>query len=106
CRDLTRQHVGAVLPGTARSDAGLLLQVVDPGRDSQPSRSTAAHRLEPLALQPLEGVCLLDTGQRRRVIVEEDVSPPGRSGILEVGHDKLLEETLRGLRGLPSLTSA
>src|SRR4029077_2012339 len=104
--DLTRQHVGAVLPGAPRGDAGLLLEVVDSGRDSQPSRSTAAHRLEPLALEPLEGVCLLDPCQRRRVIVEEDVSPPGRSGILEVGPHKLLEKTLRGLRGLPSLTSA
>ena len=43
--DVPRQHVGAVLPGAARGDAGLLLEVVDPGRDSQPSRSTAAHRL-------------------------------------------------------------
>ena len=40
------EHVGAVLPGAARGDAGLLLEVVDAGRDSQPSRSAAALRLD------------------------------------------------------------
>src|SRR6266516_5463283 len=37
----TREHVVAVLPGTAGGDAGFTLEVVDAGGDPQPARSAA-----------------------------------------------------------------
>src|SRR5207248_1766328 len=77
CRRLAREHVTAVLPGAAGGDAGLFLEVVDPGRDPQPAGSAAEKRH--VAIQAFPRLGLLDARGRVRLILQHAGRPPRRA---------------------------
>ena len=85
CRRVARQHVTAVLPGAARGDAGLVLEVVDAGGNPEPSGGAAARRRElGRGVQAPPGFCLFDPRECARVILEEDVYPARGIRVLQV----------------------